>query len=188
MDADFSRRRLLSTAGLAAVAVPLANRAPALVRRPDQAGAPGPVQVHVQFGADAASQVAVSWAAAGPVARPRLRLGQAAFGFGLDVPAQVRTYAEALTGEVVWTYHARLDRLVPDTSYVYQVLHDGAAPVEGTFRTGPRGGTLPGSGLLTPAPQGSDPDVMDTSDGAVHMIIGGGGHSFPTLLARPRSR
>jgi len=60
---DLSRRQVLSTAGLAAVAVPLAARyAPALVRQADKAGAPGPEQVHVQFGADASSQVAVSWA------------------------------------------------------------------------------------------------------------------------------
>ena len=47
-----SRRQVLSTAGLAAVAIPLAARpAAALVRQADVAGAPGPEQVHVQFGA-----------------------------------------------------------------------------------------------------------------------------------------
>jgi hypothetical protein len=136
-----SRRQVLSTAGLAAVAVPLAARrqAPALVRRSDAAGAPGPEQVHVQFGADAASQVAVSWAAAAAVSRPRLRLGLASSGYGHSVPAEERSYAEALTGEKVWTYHARLDGLHPDTPYVYEVLNDGAAPVTGMFRTGPKG-------------------------------------------------
>ena len=66
---EISRRQVLSTAGLAAVAVPLAGRRPAsaLVRTADTAGAPGPEQVHVQFGADAASQVAVSWATAAAV-------------------------------------------------------------------------------------------------------------------------
>jgi 3',5'-cyclic AMP phosphodiesterase CpdA len=136
---ELSRRQVLSTAGLAAVAVPIAMRAPALVRRADVAGAPGPEQVHVQFGADAASQVAVSWATAAAVSRPRLRLGRVSSGFGLQVPAEGRTYTEALTGEIVWTYHARLDGLDPDTQYVYEVLNDGAAPVAGMFRTGPRG-------------------------------------------------
>jgi len=38
-------------------------------------------------------------------------------------------------------------------------------------------GTLPANpDLLTPAPQGSDPTVIDTAKGTVHMIIGGGGH------------
>jgi hypothetical protein len=144
---DFSRRQVLSTAGLAAVAVPLAanaeigpsRRAAALVRRAGKAGAPQPEQVHVQFGANAAQQVAVSWAAPAHVSKPRLRLGTASGGHGLEVPAQERIYTEALTGETVWTYHATLDGLLPSTQYVYQVLHDGATPVPGMFRTAPRG-------------------------------------------------
>ena len=131
---ELSRRQVLSTAGLAAVAVPFATRrAPALVRQADVAGAPGPEQVHVQFGADAASQVAVSWTTAAAVSRPRLRLGLPSSGSGLSVPAEDRTYTEALTGETVWTYHARLDGLHPDTPYAYEVLNDGAAPVTGMF-------------------------------------------------------
>jgi hypothetical protein len=144
---DFSRRQVLSTAGLAAVAVPLAangkfgagRQAAALVRRAGKAGAPQPEQLHVQFGADAAQQVAVSWATPAQVSMPRLRLGTAGGGHGLEVPAQERIYTEALTGETVWTYHARVDGLLPGTKYIYQVLHDGATPVPGMFSTGPRG-------------------------------------------------
>ena len=143
---EYSRRQVLGAAGVAAVAVPLAagtagpsRRAAALIRRPGASGAPQPEQVHVQFGADAAEQAAVSWAVPASVARPRLRLGRPAHGHGLEVPAEERIYTEALTGETVWTYHARLDRLQPDTQYVFEVLHDGATPVPGTFRTGPRG-------------------------------------------------
>ncbi len=141
---QISRRTVLSAAGLAAVAVPLAAtgraRAASLVRRADSAGAPGPEGVHVQFGHDAAAQAAVSWQTQAQVSRPRLRLGRTEFGFGLEVPAQERTYTEALTGQTVWTYHARLDHLEPDTRYVYEVTNDGApAAVAGTFHTGPRG-------------------------------------------------
>ena len=50
-------------------------------------------------------------------------------------------------------------------------------------RTFPVRGILPGSTLLTPAPQGSNPAEIDTRDGYVHMIIGGGGHSTPTPLS-----
>jgi hypothetical protein len=136
-----SRRQVLATAGLAGVAIPLATQRPAaaLVRRADVSGALQPEQVHVQFGADASSQVAVSWATAAAVSRPRLRLGAPSSGFGHEVEAEERTYTEALTGEVVWTYHARLDGLHHDTQYIYEVLHDGATPVTGMFRTGPRG-------------------------------------------------
>jgi Purple acid Phosphatase, N-terminal domain/Calcineurin-like phosphoesterase len=115
------------------------HRAPTLVRQPDVAGASAPEQVHVQFGADAATQIAVSWAAPAPVARPRLRAGRADAGLGLEVPAEERVYTEALTGETVYTYHARLGNLAPDTAFIYEVRHDGAEPAAGTFRTGPRG-------------------------------------------------
>ncbi|HEX9035195.1 MAG TPA: metallophosphoesterase family protein [Streptosporangiaceae bacterium] len=139
--ADVSRRQVLSAAGITLAAAPLArmNTAPALVRRPGIAGAPAPGQLHVQFGADATSEVAVSWATPAAVSRPRLRLGTGSAGYGLEVAAEERTYTEALTGETVWTYHARLERLSPDTQYVYEVLNDGASPQGGMFRTGPAG-------------------------------------------------
>jgi hypothetical protein len=139
---DISRRQVLSTAGLAAVAFPLVARsrtAPALIRRADAVGAPGPAGVHVQFGHDAAAQVAVSWETAAAVSRPRLLLGQHSAGYGREIAAEGRVYTEALTGQTVWTYHARLDHLQPDTQYIYQVLNDGASPATGMFRTGPRG-------------------------------------------------
>jgi len=114
-----------------------------LIRRPDVAGAPAPEQIHVQFGADAATQAAVSWAAPAAVARPRLRLGPACGPPGRQVNAEERRYTDALTGETVWTYHARMDGLEPDTAHAFQVLHDGAAPSGGCFRTAPSGRSGP---------------------------------------------
>ncbi|MHB1430645.1 MAG: purple acid phosphatase family protein [Streptosporangiaceae bacterium] len=107
-------------------------------------GPPVPEQVHVQFGADASTQVAVSWVSPGrrPTA-PRLRLGPATGSARREVPAVERSYTEALTGERVRAYHARAGGLEPDTRYVFQVLHDGARPVDGSFRTAPRGRSAP---------------------------------------------
>lgn len=70
-----SRRQVLISGGLAASAPLLSGTrdAPSLLRRPGKAGAPAPAQVHVQFGADAATQAAVSWAAPAAVSRPRLK-------------------------------------------------------------------------------------------------------------------
>jgi hypothetical protein len=146
-----SRRQILVSGGLAATAPWLlgaaaparARSAPGLTRQPDVAGAPPPGQLHVQFGADAASQIAVSWATPVPVANSRLRAGPAGGGPGLDVPAEERVYTEALTGQTVYAYHARLGNLAPDTAFAYEVVHDGAEPVPGTFRTGPRGRSAP---------------------------------------------
>ena len=95
--------------------------------------------MHAQFGADAATEAAVSWAAPVPAARPRLRLGPAGQEPDLEVPASGRAYTEALTGETVYAYHARVTGLEPGTAYCYQVVHDGAEPVRGSLRTAPRG-------------------------------------------------
>jgi hypothetical protein len=49
-------------------------------------------------------------------------------------------------------------------------------------RTFPVRGVMPGSILLTLAAQGTNPSLMDTSKGTVHMIIGGG-HSSATPVS-----
>ena len=131
-----SRRALLRgtlSGGVAAVAGPV------LWQRPAVAGAGAPYGVHLQFGADASREVVVSWSTATSVARPRVRLGRAALGWGSTVPADTRAYVDGTSKKQALTHHARLDGLRPDTSYVYEVAHDGAAPVGGTFRTAPVG-------------------------------------------------
>jgi hypothetical protein len=134
---------VLSAAGLAAVAGPLAAakgaRAATLLKTADTAGAPSPAGLFVQFGADASSQAAVSWLSPVQVSRPRLRVGKPDSGYGVTVPAEERVYTEALTGQTVFTYHARVDGLQPDTLFVYEAFNDGADPVGGSFTTGPSG-------------------------------------------------
>ena len=195
---QITRRKILVSGGIAAGAglalaapavVAALNRQPsaaALVRRPDAAGAPPPEQVHVQFGADAASQMAVSWAAQARVARPRLRVGLADRRFGLEVPAEERVYREVMTGETVYTYHARVSNLRPDTAYAYEVLHEGAHPLPGTFRTGPlgrsRGFRFTSFGdQSVPVPVGKGPaspnagyivDAVDALDPLFHLMNG----------------
>ena len=138
------RRQVLRTLGGLgglAVAAPLLSRAaPALVTSPGAVGAPWPEQLHLQFGADAAHDVAVSWAAPRRVGRPVVRLGRPGHGLGTQLVAEERVYTEALTGEMVFTYHAVLPRLSADTRYDYEVTHQGAAPpLTGSFRTAPAG-------------------------------------------------
>jgi 3',5'-cyclic AMP phosphodiesterase CpdA len=96
-----------------------------------------PTQVHLQFGADAATQMAVSWASEAPAERPVVVLGRPGAGLGHTVEASERRYADAMTRETVWTYHALLGGLRPDTEYVYEVRQRCARPARGRFRTGP---------------------------------------------------
>jgi hypothetical protein len=132
-------RGLGGLGGLAAAAPLLSRATPALVTSPDVAGAPPPEQLHLQFGTDAAHQMAVSWAAPRRVARPAVRLGRPGHGLGTQVEAEERVYTEALTGEIVFTYHAVLPRLLAGTAYDYEVTHRGGPALAGSFRTAPAG-------------------------------------------------
>ncbi|HEV2635597.1 MAG TPA: metallophosphoesterase family protein [Actinocrinis sp.] len=130
-----SRRSLLR--GATAGGLILAG--PALLAQPAIAGTSGPEQLHLQFGADPSAEMTASWATAASVSRPRLRLGTPREGFGRTIEAQARTYTDGLNGVETITHHAQISGLWPDTDYVYEVTHDGAAPVQGAFRTAPRG-------------------------------------------------
>ncbi|MFE9551974.1 purple acid phosphatase family protein [Streptomyces sp. NPDC006703] len=131
-----SRRTVLR--GTAAAGALAAVPASALLwSRPAVAGTPGPEQVHLQYGNEPSREMTVSWASGASVRRPRLRLGTPHGGFGRTVQAETRTYVDGLNQVETYTHHARLHGLRPDTPYVYEIVHDGAAPVRGTFRTAP---------------------------------------------------
>jgi 3',5'-cyclic AMP phosphodiesterase CpdA len=141
---EFSRRRLLAAAGIFAAASvagsPDAGAAvPDVPRSIDAPGAPPVHGLHVQFGADAASEFVVSWHALEPVRGPRVLLGHVDGKFARSVAAKEATYADAKSGRTVYAYHAHLDALRPDTAYLYAALHAGAEPAFGTFTTAPRG-------------------------------------------------
>src|SRR5919108_6014637 len=95
-----SRRAFVRAMGAGSVAL----ASPELWFQPDAAGAPDPEQLHLQFGQDASREVVVSWATAGPVRHPRLRLGLHTGGFGRTVPAETRTYVDARSGQEVFTH------------------------------------------------------------------------------------
>ena len=79
----------------------------------------------------------VSWASPGPETRPRVRIGQRV------IPAEPRQYTDGISGETVWTYHARVGGLRPGATYAYVVTADNdgnaADPFTATFRTAPHG-------------------------------------------------
>lgn len=114
-------------------------RSAELVTTPDRAAAPRVSGLHLQFGADAAREVVVTWHTTGSVAKPTVRYGTADSGFGTSVQAQTRTYRDAKSGIEIQAHHARITGLSPDTDYVYAAGHDGAPPELGTIRTAPAG-------------------------------------------------
>jgi hypothetical protein len=113
--------------------------APDLWPRADRNGAPPVSGVHLQFGADAATEVAVSWHTTAAVSNPRVSFGTPAGGLGDTVAADTVTYRDAQSGTEVRVHHTRLTGLLPDTEYVYAAVHDGASPELGSVRTAPRG-------------------------------------------------
>ena len=147
-DAEVSRRRLLAAAGifggaLAGAALADGETKGAAPRpadpQPDPETTPPVAGLHLQFGADASTQIAVSWHALQPVRRPRVLLGCLDGQLLRTVEATSRPYTDAKSGKVVYAFHARFGGLQPDRDYLYAALHDGAAPAFGSFRTAPRG-------------------------------------------------
>ena len=136
-----SRRGFLTgagAAGLAAAASPLAVVRSAKAAAPDGT----PEQIHLTWGEDPTRSVVVSWASAAQAINPRVHHGDSRF-FGSTLPAVQRTYTDGLNGQTVFTYHARLEGLRPDSLVHYSVTADndsnGNQPFTATFRTAPRG-------------------------------------------------
>src|SRR5215471_2833551 len=120
-----SRRQVLSTAGAAGLlaTVPVLRSTQRALASTSAASDGTPEQIHLTFGADPATSMTVSWAS--PASAPGARVlltGPHRPQFA--VPAVQRTYTDGLNGEMVWTYHAELRHLAPDTEYSYVVTAD----------------------------------------------------------------
>jgi hypothetical protein len=144
---ELSRRKLLAAAGIgggAAMAVSFigskdAAATPSDPPPPDPATTPPVAGLHLQFGADASSEMVVSWHTLQPVRNPRVVLGRLDGKFDQTVEAKAASYTDAKSGRTVYAYHTKFDRLQADCTYLYGAMHDGAVPEFGTFHTSPRG-------------------------------------------------
>ena len=135
-----SRRQVLAGAGgtgLLAAATVSPAKAGTRARRSRGASDGTPEQVHLTWSDNPATGVVVSWASAGQARRPRVRIGQRV------IPAEPRPYTDGISGETVWTYHARVGGLRPGATYAYAVTADNDSnatdPFSATFRTAPAG-------------------------------------------------
>jgi Purple acid Phosphatase, N-terminal domain/Calcineurin-like phosphoesterase/TAT (twin-arginine translocation) pathway signal sequence len=176
-----SRRTFIKGAGATALA---AAASPSIWLQPSVFGANPPEQLHLQFGSDASTEVVTSWATTGSVKNPRLRLGTRDGGFGRTIPAETRTYIDGKSGVESFTQHARIDNLEPDTHYTYEVLHEGAPALAGSFTTAPRGRRpvrftsfgdqstpVPGDGLWSPF-AGYNPPQVEKQKPLFHLLNG----------------
>ncbi len=144
---DLSRRKLLAAAGVGGAAVVAASfvrtgdaeAASPSRQSPDPVAIPPVAGLHLQFGADASSEMVASWHTLEPVQNPRVVLGHLDGKLEQTVEAKAASYTDAKSGQIVYAYHAKLDGLQADFVYLYGAMHDGAAPEFATFRTSPRG-------------------------------------------------
>ena len=144
--AEITRRTLFKTAGAAGLAAAVTGlsgsrawASPTLWSKPGATSASTADQVHIAYGADASSQMTVSWHTATSVARPQVRLGTVHGGWGRVVQAETRSYVDGINGVETICHHARVTGLRPGTDYLYEVIADGATPVQGSFATAPTG-------------------------------------------------
>jgi len=144
---ELSRRKLIAAVGIAGAAIVTASligtgdaeAAPSLPPSPDPVATPPVAGLHLQFGADASSEMVVSWHTLQPVRNPRVVLGRLDGKLEQTVEAKATSYTDAKSGQVVYAYHAKLGGLAADSPYLYAAMHEGAAPEFATFRTAPRG-------------------------------------------------
>lgn len=137
--ASLSRREFFKGASVAAAASPLVL----LGATPQAAASDGtPEQIHLTWGDDPSRTVFVSWASPAQAVNPRVLLERPGAA-SRTVHALQRTYTDGMNGQTVFTYHAKLDELAPESSYRYSVTADNdrhrGKPFAAVFRTAPRG-------------------------------------------------
>jgi hypothetical protein len=118
IDLDLSRRKLLAAAGLGGAAIVAASlvgsadaqAVPLSSRTFDPVATPPVAGLHLQFGADASSEMVVSWHTLQPVENPVVVLGHLDGKLEQTVKAEATSYTDAKSGQRVYAYHARSSR------------------------------------------------------------------------------
>jgi hypothetical protein len=126
-DLELTRRKLLVAAGIAggaAVAASHVGTGAALAASgappsPDPPTTPPVAGLHLQFGADASSEMVVSWHTPQSISNPRVMLGNLDGKFERVAEAKETSYTDAKSGQVVYASHAKIGPLRDDSSYLY---------------------------------------------------------------------
>ena len=102
-----------------------------------------PEQIHLTWGDDPSQTVFVSWASPAQAVDPRVILEHPGGAAPSVIHAIQRNYTDGLNGQTVFTYHAKIDHLTPQSSYRYSVTADNDRhlrnPFTAAFHTAPRG-------------------------------------------------
>jgi hypothetical protein len=137
-DPPRTRREFLKGAGIAAAASPMTL----LGQTPETPAGGTPEQIHLTWDDDPAHGMYVSWASPTQSVNPRVLLRRSGSP-PVTVHAVQRAYTDGMNGQTVFTYHARLQELAPDSEYTYSITADNDAnrhaPFSARFRTAPRG-------------------------------------------------
>src|SRR4029077_1601623 len=115
---ELSRRKLLAAAGIAggaALAGSLigtgAARAAPVSPASSNLLTPPVAGLHLQFGADASSEMVVSWHTLQSVRNPRVMLGTLDGRLDRVVEAKEASYTDAKSSQMVYAYHAKIGQL-----------------------------------------------------------------------------
>ena len=103
----------------------------------DPVNTPAVNGLHLQFGADPAREIVVSWHTLQPVHDARVLLGGTDGRYKNSYHAETLSYTDGKSGQIVYAQHAHISGLHPDQEYVYLAVHDGAQPEFGSFTTAP---------------------------------------------------
>ena len=144
---ELSRRKLIAAAGIAGAAMAAASligtgdaeAAPPAPSSPDPAAAPPVAGLHLQFGADASSEIVVSWHTLQPVRDPRVVLGRLDGKLEQTVEAEPPVTPMQSPVRLSTPIMRSSVGLQADSPYLYGAMHEGAEPEFATFRTAPRG-------------------------------------------------
>src|SRR5271169_629547 len=124
LNLEVSRRRLIAAAGIGggiATATfligPSAGEAASLSHGSAHSVATPPISgLHLQFGADASSEIVVSWHTLHPVRNARVMLGRLDGKLEQTAQAKAVSYTDGKSRQVVYAYHAKIGGLRADTS------------------------------------------------------------------------
>ena len=137
---SLSRRGFIQGAGVASLAAASLASPTAAAKAAPADGTPE--QIHLTWGEDPSSSVVISWASPAQAVNPRV-IVKAQSATGLVIHAIQRSYTDGLSGQTVFTCHAKLDRLASDSTFHYSVTADNdrnaREPFTAAFRTAPKG-------------------------------------------------